>query len=473
MLGYLAVDQAAAPSEKVKPRGGRFRPGRLAVLRLGFGAMILLLLFAAFEAYRIQERIFRQSSEIYRKYVVSGDITWRIRRLIYLGSISARDYFLSQTPGRREEFRTQSGRMREESEKLLEDLTRSGVPNSQMSELGVRVREFWTAVEAAAERPEPPGGRAYEFVQSRIVPPRTAAGALLGELSDASEQAMRAGEAEAENSRRNALYRLFGVVGLCVLLALLVARLSLRHASRSELENALRFAEVAQARQDLQQLSARLLEIQENERTRLSRELHDEIGQTLTALRIEISRARADLRTRPQAASERLEEARVLAEKTVQTVRNISVLLRPSLLDDLGLEPALQSLIEDFGRRSGIRCTYSSQGLAEDLPDAHRTCLYRVVQEALTNCARHSGATHVEVRLQQLNGELQLAVADNGRGFAADLHGVPQGKAGLGILGMRERAAALDGQLSLESAPGEGARILVRLPVTGGKVVNA
>ncbi|MCX6638024.1 MAG: sensor histidine kinase, partial [Acidobacteria bacterium] len=218
-----------------------------------------------------------------------------------------------------------------------------------------------------------------------------------------------------------------------------------------------------QARRDLQQLSARLLQIQEDERTRLSRELHDEIGQTLTALRLAISRALSWLRTQPPAAEASLEEARLLAEKTLETVRNISVLLRPSLLDDLGLEPALQWQAEDFSRRSGIRCGFFSDSLDENLPAAHRTCVYRVVQEALTNCAKHSAATHVDIHVRQAEGELKLEVADNGKGFPMDA----QRAAGLGILGMRERAAALGGQLLLESAPGEGTRVSIRLPVAG------
>jgi len=297
------------------------------------------------------------------------------------------------------------------------------------------------------------------------VPRRTAAGALLLELAEANDQARRDNEAEYARSRKSALVRQLSMVGLCAIVAAVIARLSLRHAARSELESVLRFEEVAQARQDLQQLSVRLLQIQEDERTRLSRELHDEIGQTLTALRIEISQAIAALRAHPDAAEQSLEEARLLAEATVATVRNISLLLRPSLLDDLGLEPALQSLVEDFGRRSGIRSEFSSQDIPEDLPETHRTCIYRVVQEALTNCARHSAASRVDIRLLLAGGELELGVSDNGKGFSTDVHGAPYGRTGLGILGMRERVAALGGVLSLDTAPGEGTRVTVRLPV--------
>jgi len=130
----------------------------------------------------------------------------------------------------------------------------------------------------------------------------------------------------------------------------------------------------------------------------------------------------------------------------------------------LGLEPALQSLVEDFSRRSGIRCALAGDGLDDNLPDAHRTCVYRVVQEALTNCAKHSSATHVEIRVGQAEGQLRLEASDNGKGFSQDARVV----AGLGILGMRERVAALGGELSIESAPGEGTRMWVRLPLAPG-----
>jgi signal transduction histidine kinase len=460
------MQDAGADTESYTYTRSRFPLARQTVYRLGFGAMIALLLFVAFEAYRIQESVSRQTDEINRKYVRTLDVMWRIRRLMYLGSISARDYFLSREIDRNAVFRKQYEQMRSESAGLLDEFERSGGAGANAADLRARVQDFWSAVQATAERPEPPSvADAYEFVQSEIVPRRTAAGALLLELAEANDQARRDNEAEYARSRKSALVRQLSMVGLCAIVAAVIARLSLRHAARSELESVLRFEEVAQARQDLQQLSVRLLQIQEDERTRLSRELHDEIGQTLTALRIEISQAIAALRAHPDAAEQSLEEARLLAEATVATVRNISLLLRPSLLDDLGLEPALQSLVEDFGRRSGIRSEFSSQDIPEDLPETHRTCIYRVVQEALTNCARHSAASRVDIRLLLAGGELELGVSDNGKGFSTDVHGAPYGRTGLGILGMRERVAALGGVLSLDTAPGEGTRVTVRLPV--------
>jgi signal transduction histidine kinase len=328
------------------------------------------------------------------------------------------------------------------------------------------VEAFWSSIQTTIQSPElSTAAGAYEFLQSEIVPRRTAAGALLRELEIANERAMRQSESEFRKTRQNAIYRLFVVVGLCVLLAGAIAWLSLRWAARSERESVIRFEETAQARRDLQQLSARLLQVQEDEWSRLSRELHDEIGQTLTALRIEISGALAALRTEPDAAEQRLGEARLLAERTVETVRNISRLLRPSLLDDLGLEPALQSLVEEFNRRGTIACDFAGEEIAAALPDSHRTCVYRVVQEALTNCARHSQARRATVRLWQSGGELNVEIHDDGKGFPAGPRGGPKGKTGLGILGMRERVAALGGELAIESAPGGGTRVSARLPL--------
>ena len=147
----------------------------------------------------------------------------------------------------------------------------------------------------------------------------------------------------------------------------------------------------------------------------------------------------------PEAHRVRLERARALAERTVQTIRNMSVLLRPALLDDLGLVPALQFQLEDFLRRSGITCEFVEANVADDLPDAVKTCVYRVVQEALHNAEKHSGAKVVKVSVRQYPTVWPAEIEDNGCGFAVDKQGRPSRRSGLGLFGMRERAAIAGG----------------------------
>jgi signal transduction histidine kinase len=149
----------------------------------------------------------------------------------------------------------------------------------------------------------------------------------------------------------------------------------------------------------------------------------------------------------------------------VQTVRNICLLLRPALLDDLGLIPALQWQLQEFSRRSGIACQFSESGVQQHLPDSVKTCVYRMVQEALHNCEKHAAAAHIQVSLRQEPGWLTLEVADDGRGFALDAKGMPSQGSGLGIVGMRERAAMVGGKLSIKSSLGNGTRLAASIPL--------
>ena len=246
-------------------------------------------------------------------------------------------------------------------------------------------------------------------------------------------------------------------------LSLVVALLGLRHWEGLE-----RRSEGNRA--ELQQLSARLLETEEEGRRRLSRELHDEIGQALALLQIEISQARKMLPAQSSAARDCLERAGEMAERTVETIRHISVLLRPALLDDLGLEPALQFQLDDFVRRSGIQARFVPESVSGELPDAVKTCVYRTVQEALHNCEKHSGATKVRVSVRRLSDSLVAEVEDNGRGFALNPQRMPSGTPGLGLLGIRERVAAAGGSLVIDAAPGQGARIAIRIPLVPPRI---
>jgi len=217
----------------------------------------------------------------------------------------------------------------------------------------------------------------------------------------------------------------------------------------------------------LEGLSRRLIEAQETERRHVARELHDEIGQALTALKLNLRAIESE--ADPALTRGIVEESLVLAERTLQQTRDLSLDLRPPLLDDLGLVPALRWYLDRQGRRAGFATEFIADELVDAVPSEVATTCFRIAQEALTNVVRHAQAATVTMSLARQGAALELVVRDSGSGFDAALataraeHG-----ASLGILGMRERAALIGATLVIESTPGHGTAIRVLLPLVAG-----
>jgi signal transduction histidine kinase len=216
---------------------------------------------------------------------------------------------------------------------------------------------------------------------------------------------------------------------------------------------------------ELQQTSAKVLNAQEEERRTIARELHDEVGQALTAIRVELDVAERRLAA-SGAAQDALHEAQSITDGALQTVRNLSQLLHPAALDDLGLAAVIETSLRGLSRRHNIRARLHQVGLADRLPREVELATYRIVQEALTNVAKHAKATECNVRLTQLSDRLLVEVEDNGVGFIDDTDR-PVVARGLGLLSVRERAVRLGGTFNVLSAPGEGTRVIVSLPEQG------
>jgi len=214
------------------------------------------------------------------------------------------------------------------------------------------------------------------------------------------------------------------------------------------------------AKQDLQRLSARLVAAQEQERQTLSRELHDQVGQALTAIKIDVARAEQSLLPSQTDLIERLRRARKGAEETLEIIRRLSMLLRPSMLDDLGLSAALGWYTKQFSASTAIRVSLNDDGSADLLPDAEKTSLYRIVQEALTNCARHSEARSILIQLASEEKRYIVRIEDDGKGFTP-----ARSARGLGLIGIEERVAEMGGILELDSKPGAGTRIFIYIPL--------
>ncbi len=210
----------------------------------------------------------------------------------------------------------------------------------------------------------------------------------------------------------------------------------------------------------LQALSARLLEVQEEERRHLARELHDQVGQSLTGLRLTL-KAMAGLPPGQQAGP--LAEAQAIVAELMAQVRDLSQSLRPAVLDDLGLLPALLWLFDRYTAQTGVRVDFKHRGLGGRFRPEVETGAFRIVQEALTNVARHAAVGAAAARAEVVNGALVVEVEDEGAGF--DPGRVRGGDRGSGLSGMRERAVLLGGRLVLQSVPGDGTRLRAELPL--------
>jgi signal transduction histidine kinase len=242
---------------------------------------------------------------------------------------------------------------------------------------------------------------------------------------------------------------------------------ALRH-SQGELEMKVqeRTADLDVVNRNLRDLSARLLQMQDEERRRIARELHDSVGQMLAALSMNLTAVRTDIDQLARTAAA-LSDSESLVQEMVTEVRTISHLLHPPLLDEAGLSSALRWYVDGFAQRSGIKVDLDVPDDFERLPVEMETAIFRVVQECLTNIHRHSGSPVAKIRMRERDGEVLVDIEDKGRGIPQ--HKLEEmsaaGTPGVGMRGMQERLRQLGGKLEIQSGPG-GTSIRVRLPIT-------
>lgn len=216
--------------------------------------------------------------------------------------------------------------------------------------------------------------------------------------------------------------------------------------------------------EQLRLLSRQLLLAQEEERKRISRELHDQIAQTLTAINIRLAALKSEATRNTKGLQNRIASTQRMVEKSVDIVHRFARELRPAVLDDLGLIPALHSFVKTFSKQTRVHVHLAVAAAVEQLDNVQRTVLYRVAQEALTNVARHAQAGRVEVTIQKLQNSVHMQIKDNGKSFDVDRVMCSRGNERLGLLGMRERLEMIGGTLIVESAARKGTTIHAQIP---------
>ena len=303
--------------------------------------------------------------------------------------------------------------------------------------------------------------RGEAFLRESVVTHRNELIKLVAEVNKINQRDADAGEERVQALHSQFQKRVTTISLLGFFLAVGLAIIVVFHVRNLERDVARRFSEIQIARRDLRRLSDSLVTAQEEERRNLSRELHDEIGQTMSAMLMELGQLESKL-AGAEAYRSTLASIRSLAEENVGKVRDLSLALRPAMLDELGLVPALRWQVREVARRTGLKVTMLADDAEDELPEAYRTCIYRVVQEALHNCVKHAKASHVRVVMSRLQDGLSVSIQDDGAGFD------PRNEKGLGLLGIAERVSRLGGSFHIESQPGCGAVASVHFPLPAG-----
>jgi signal transduction histidine kinase len=427
------------------------------VAALGLIGLLALIVVSLYTAYGRAMGISGQLEEVNTRHREIFGKLRQVRSDVYLSAIYVRDYLLDNERASDPEYREQLAAFRASTRVALNDLTDLLPPNGDgtdtINELRGSMDAYWSLFEPLFFwTPAEKLTRSGAFVRTEVLHRREEVLALAREieaLNDATYEAQRAEIVRGRTAFQQGLWTLLWqslVLGLIVTVVAVIRLRSLEH--RADEQRV--FAEEAERR--MRALSQQIVATQEEERRKLSRELHDHVGQLLTGLRLSLGRI--------ERAGQSTSDSRAIVDDLTRIVRDLSSGLRPSMLDDLGLQPALEWLGRDVSRRSGVTVSVAVDGGLDDLPDVYRTCAYRVVQEALTNVVKHAKADRAEVVVRRLKFSLTVSCRDNGQGFSA-----VQTSDGLGLRGLEERVKELAGSLQVMTVPGMGTTVVAQLPL--------
>jgi signal transduction histidine kinase len=441
-------------------------------LAAGFAVVLLVWAFAGYELIRSLSDVEQRVTVEHEAFARRLDILSSIRRSVLEGSIDVRDALIDPEDTARDSYREHLRLLRDDIDRQLDVYGRElerPIERTQHDELRATLAKYWESVDFVFSPALPTGAvQSASILRRNVQPLRRDILTMLDNLRQLQRLSQRQHDEEVAVLYVQARTRFLWIVASALLLGVAVAAFAFRRVGGLEAEiHRQRIAETHN-RHDLERLSARLVEAQEQERRSLARELHDEVGQALTAIKMAIGVALRSTESQSRARAA-LDEARAIAETTLQGVRDLSQLLHPSMLDDFGLPETIEAYLRSFSKRTGIRAQFAHHGLDSRLPADVEVCIYRIVQEALTNVARHSGALTCSVTITRGDEAVDLVVEDSGRGIAALSGGSADARRGLGLMGMRERAQALAGRFTLSNLAEGGTRVAVTLPVPPAK----
>jgi signal transduction histidine kinase len=456
------VGEAASQLSSV-PGNAQDAPRRkspLLVLSFGFGGLLVFILGAAIGSVLMLDHVRVQETAMRQAFLARLSALDQIRSGIYLSGTYVRDFLLSPDASGEQAQSARLTSLERETRTALDVYARWAAPEERkpFEDLRTEIDAYWRVLDGTlAWTPAERNRLRYSFFYDELVPRRTTMLQIADRIGSVNERGLGRAQDELAASSERLRRSLMLTFGIALAGGLVLALMTIMRTLHLERELEQRLEENARARVDLRELSGRLLRAQENERRTLARELHDEVGQSLSAILMEAESAACA--EEPAEVREHLTAIRAMAEKTVNEVRDLALLLRPSMLDDFGLVPALKWHAREMAKRTGLLVAVDADETADGLPDEHQTCIYRLVQEALNNSARHAHARTVEVRVTREEACVNFSVRDDGAGFD------PRLVRGLGLLGMEERVRRLGGTVRIDSQPGRGTLVAAELPV--------
>lgn len=448
------------------------------VAAVGLASLLLLVVYSVWIASEKAQAIYTRLDQLNSHHRQVEAKLRRLRSDVHLSGIFLRDYLLDTERDHAEEYQEKLAQFRGANLATLAELRALSDPDQheRIAKLQAQLEEYWRAFEPLIDWTiTEKTTLSSRFLRQQVIPRRNSVLSIAEEIEQLNNDNLVGQSEEVTRQQQSFRDELFGLlwraVGFGVIVALIfVIRLRvLEERSDRQKQAAL------DAERQLRELSQQLVAAQEEERRKLSRELHDHVGQMLTALRMELGRVdRISAGNAPfdsnqsKRLSAAVAECRLLVDEMVRTVRDLALGLRPSMLDDIGLQPALEWQARDFSRRAGVPIDLEVKGDLDALTDQHRTCVYRVVQEALTNTIRHARAKHVVISVHAGGDRLLLSVTDDGVGVD------PAGRrGGLGLRGIEERVRELNGTVEMRSAMGRGSTLTIELPLATTEVALA
>ena len=440
---------------------GRSQLGSRGALFSGFGALLVLMAIICLDSLRTLGAFATYNTQVRQELLYRERTLEQVRAGLYEASNIARDYILIKSdPHAQEILRTELQSIQNETTAALKACIQS-LPEGKrepFQRLARELEHYWSTIGPIFALSPKDKNLGNTVLPGDVLSRNTEIIAITREVSAVNDDELKDADRRIAEVLAQFRYRLLMVATIAFSFGLILAGTTIIYAVRLENRAEEKYNESLEAERELKKLSKRLVEAEERERRAISRELHDEVGQSLNALLLDVGNL-IEMSCGEGAFRQGLQNVKALAENCVNEVRNMALLLRPSMLDDLGLVAALDWQGREVSKRTGMVVDTVEENVSDNLPEDHKTCVYRIVQEALNNCSKHAYAKKVWVVVRQEPHHLRVSIEDDGKGFD------PSRVCGLGLIGMNERVSQLGGVLKVDSDPARGTLLRVDLPL--------